>query len=345
VNDSPFGPFRPFSVLWFPFALPAMAISALAWVLFYLANLGLAAIFDEPSGALQALMVFGHNLRHAVLGLEFGPASGSALLFASQILIALLLWSSAGVAVCRVQALRLAREEYLGYRDALAFGMKMAPSALVFPLIVGLILALIGGLQALLGSLLQIPYLDGLALVVLPIAYLLTFAAVGITLSSLFALGMLPGALAVECKGTLDAWGKCLNYLFARPLHVVLYLVLLKVFLCDIVLHYAFEVRVFHAWTDRALTALSESESFRLIESGGQGMTSYQSICHWIHRGVRALVDLVVIGFVGSAAGAGFTGMFLIFRRDVDGIDVGDIDVDVDRRRDPAPQPVVKTED
>ncbi|MEZ6196287.1 MAG: hypothetical protein R3F20_11275 [Planctomycetota bacterium] len=342
MNDSPFGPFKAFSILWFPFALPAIACGVAGWIVFYLANVLFAASFDGVESAAQAIGYFGVNARRAVLGLDFSPAAdtGTALMFALQGAVVLVLWSTFGLSTCRVMALRLAREEYIGYRDSLAFGFRHARSVLLFPFIVGAIVAVLWGIQAALGLLPQWPGTGILAVIVLPLSYALTFASVAIVLSSLFAMGMLPAAIAVERKGTLDAWGKALNYLFARPLHVILYLVLLKVFLVDIVVHYAFEVDVLHRWTERALTSWRDDAHYREVSRGLGDLGGYDAFCAWIHRGIRALIDLFVVGFALSCFFAAFTGMFLIFRRDVDGIDVGDIDVESDSRRDPAPRPV-----
>ncbi|MEE9392922.1 MAG: hypothetical protein V3W41_10495 [Planctomycetota bacterium] len=328
-TDAPNGPFKPFALLAFPMSLPGIAFGTLATLLFYLGNAGLALCFDSVGSGAEAASIFFLNLKSCLLGFHLQVAVGGRTLFILQSIWLLALWGVFGPAISRILALRLSREEYLGYRAALKFGFQLAPSAWLYPLVLLGVLAIPAIFNLCLGAAMQIPYVGLAFYLLLPLAWGASIFAVALMLSAIFGFGLVPGALAVEKKGTLDAWGKSLNYLFARPLHVLLYLVLLKVFLIDILLHYVFEVRIFRRWTEQTLKLAISSESFdRITAPVSRDSDSFEKVARFVFDSVTCCFDLLSAGFVVCCFFAGFVGMFLIFRRDVDGIDISDIDIE-----------------
>ncbi|MCA9319415.1 MAG: hypothetical protein KDB53_01710, partial [Planctomycetes bacterium] len=127
------GPFKPFSVLWIPFSVPACLLGMAAWALFVATNAGLAAGFDVAADTRHALSLFAANLLSGIF--RFRVVPGSGWLFLCQSISALLLWSVFGVGMSRCFAVRLARDEYIGLKDALVFGWRQAGTAMLYPVI------------------------------------------------------------------------------------------------------------------------------------------------------------------------------------------------------------------
>ncbi|MFT7618612.1 MAG: hypothetical protein ACI97A_002259 [Planctomycetota bacterium] len=313
-------------MLWFPFSVPATVLGMVTCLTFYLVNLTCAYFVDGLDSAGQAIILFGRQLVDLLTTLRINlDLAGGAALFSFQLVTLLALWATIGLAICRCIALRLCRDEYIGLRDAFSFGLTHAKTTALFPVIVFASLTVLAVVNFLIGSLMQIPFVGVVFYLLLPIAFIMTALMLIIAFTSLLGAGMVSGAVAVEQRGTLDAWGKALNYIFARPLHVIIYMVLMNVFLKDIVWHYAFETQILRSWTFASLSPLWENVPFMDALRGTNFSEEVSTVGSFIAKAVVAFVNLAIAGFVTSFVFAGTTAMFLILRRDVDGIDVADI--------------------
>ena len=139
-------------------------------------------------------------------------------------------------------------------------------------------------------------------------------------------LSIAAGAIAVEARGTLDAWGKALNYTFARPLHIIVYVVLLKVLLFDFLIGFGLGRGLLHRWTRASLSPLWTNSGFEnALDGHGEGIYADLMAKAWdLFSGLASLgLGAVVLSF----ALGGFTSMFLILRKDVDGIDTSEIEL------------------
>ena len=298
----------------------------LACFLFFLGSWAAVPLIDGLNSPQDALRVFEAQVVVFFTTLRLIPgAPGGLGLFLAQSLLFILLWATLGLSIARCIALRLCRDEYLGLKEALAFGLSNARTTALFPLIVFAAVSFLAAGNFLLGSLMQIPYLGALFLLLLPVCFVQTTLMLIIVGTSLLGAGMVSGAVAVEQRGTLDAWGKALNYIFARPLHVIIYMVLMKVFLVDIILGVAYRSTMLESWTFTSLVPLWDNQGFQAILSGRADLEGFDAIASWLVRFVVSCVKLGIAGLVTSFAFAGTTAMFLILRRDVDGIDVSDI--------------------
>ncbi len=313
-------------MLWFPFSVPATVLGMMACLAFYLVNLGCASFVSNLDSPGEAISVFGFQLVSFFTTLHLIPgAPGGLWLFLFQSLMVVALWATLGLAICRCLALRLCRDEYIGLKESLAFGLENAKTTILFPIIVLASLSILAAVNFMIGSLMQIPFVGIVFYLLLPIAFVMTALMLIIATTSLLGAGMVSGAVAVEQRGTLDAWGKALNYIFARPLHVIIYMVLMKVFLVDIVLGFAFDTWILHSWTFASLVPFWDNESFLNTLKDPENVEGMAYFASLLANLVISLVNLAIAGAVTSFAFAGTTTMFLILRRDVDGIDVGEI--------------------
>ncbi len=328
MSESNSGPFKRISMPWFPFSVPATVLAAAALLIFHGVCALVALASSEFEAAAEVRNLFVMQLASVTRSLSLvGPWSWRWPFFVVSASV-LVLWAYFGIAICRCLALRLARDEYLGVRDALSFARTKFGTALLFPLIVAGCILVLAAANALIGSLMQIPVVGIVFHLFLPFAYVLTGLMLIIFFSALFGGGMVSGAIAVECRGTLDAWGKALNYTFARPLHLIVYVVLLKVFLVDFLLGFGLGQRLLHAWTRTSLSPLWTNTDFENdLDGRGDGFLSDATHHVWSFFGDLAALGLAAV--VLAFAFGGFTAMFLILRKDVDGIDVTEIELTV----------------
>lgn len=347
VNESSWGPFRPLTLLWFPISLPAIGLGMLAAMVFWLVNAGLAACTDAVSSASEAIVLFGDNARGVIFGFDLvdriDPGASRAnpvWLFVTQLVFGIALWATFGVAICRCVALRLTRDEYIGAGAAMGFGLRNAGTAFCYPLVVVGCMAAVVVFNAALGGLMQIPWIGIAFYLLLPVSFVLSGLLLVLFLTGVAGAGMVLGAISVERRGTLDAWGKSLNYIFARPLHFVVYLVLTKVVVVDLLIYYTIERRVIHEWAARSLSPLWRNSRFEAILAHEGGLTGLDAAGSWLWWLFGAGLTLTLVGFAVTCVFSAFTGMFLILRSDVDGIDATDIELDEDLA-DPVPQPVL----
>ena len=333
------GPFKSFRIIWLPYTNPAVVISMAAFLVFYLANALL--VFTDPgfeTGA-DGVMLFAVGCGSVItsLSLDGLPLAGWA--FVVQVVVALICWGTFGVAVCRCMALRFTRDEYLGVGDALAFGFGQASTSLLFPVIVGGCIATLLLVNLALGALMAIPGVGVVFYVLLPIAYLAGLMTIVIALSAFFGIGMVSAAVAVERRGTLDSWGKALNYIFARPIHFVIHIAVVKLLLVDVLARYTLGERMLHRWVEKSLTPFWNRESFGRVVRFDDDLSLLETVQAVIWRGFDLTMTLFLVGLLINLALSAFTAMFLIFRSEVDGIDTSDIELDTPAD-DPAPEAV-----
>ncbi|HGY91387.1 MAG TPA: hypothetical protein ENK43_09465 [Planctomycetes bacterium] len=338
MSENRIGPFAVFRLLWFPFSLPAITLGATAVGLFWLTNFGLAKVAEPQGTTDQMMLLFFANLRSWVMSfsLAFPEKRG---VFAIQSGVFLLLWAYLGVAMARCAAVRLSRDEYVGLGESLRFASRHFGSALLYPFVLALVVGVVFAVEGLLGLAMQIPWLGTVFYLFLPLAFGLTLLNLIVSWTGIVGLGLVSGALAVERKGTLDAWGKSLNYIFARPIHVLLSLVVMKIVLVDVLVHYLMELRMLHAWTASALCVFHAGSTFQGVLHGSQALEGIDRVDGWLWRAFSVALSMGILGWILSLLMAGMTGMFLILRHDVDGIDVADIEL-ASTDEDPDPTPV-----
>ncbi len=388
--------FRVFRVLWFPMSLNAVALGALALVLFYggtwvsaslLANRELA---DEASHAFvpAAVSFLKHGdwpgfpvgrradgtsdhedlvseaasaeakaeaqvekSRTATLFPGFEPALDQRaaretdatkrrqvmdglihglgryrVVFSVQVVLFLFLLATFGVAICRIVALRIARDEYCTLGSALSYAWKVKTTGLLLVPAVAFPAIGIGVLITLAGLFGQIPWVGWLFMAMgFPLLIILALLVVLILTGGFLSLGLAPAAIAVERRGTYDSLGKAFNYIFARPLPLILHLTVVVTFvgLLDILL---LEHRLMERVLSACLTPVFDWKDFSRIAAGDTaGQSGFAWFCAWLYKlslhGYRILVYGAVISYVFGA----FTSLFLIMRQDVDGIDPADV--------------------
>ncbi len=196
----------------------------------------------------------------------------------------------------------------------------------------------LAGCNFLVGSLAQIPYFGWIfGLLPFPLVLVSGLLIVLFSIGGLLSAGLMPAAIAIERKGTYDSLGKTFNYVFARPLPLILYLIMLVWFL-EFLGRTFLELRLVERVVAATMVPFWNNESFERIVAGDvDGLGGFKAICAWLYRLFLKGFSLLVVGTLVAYALGAFTSIFLIFRRDVDGLDYTDVARDPNERT-PAPK-------
>ena len=324
MSDSQLGAFRNLRVLWFPFSIPATLLGTAASLL---SALGIWVM--QPGDGSRMPVEFAFRILNRQLSLVLSGQldlwGNSEWLLLGQVVWLLLIWGTLGLAMARCMVLRLSRDEYVSTRDALRFGLQNARSALLFPVITIVCLLGLSLINGLIGLAMQVPGVGVVFYILLPLAWISVALAILVALTGSLGSGLVLAAIAAEKQGTLDAWGKALNYVFARPIQFIIYIILTKIFVVDFVFGLGVVHRVPHDWVRSSLARFYSGESLQRILGDGADLTGVESFQHTLLVGMEAVMTYGIAGLALASAVGAFVAMFLILRQDVDGIDTADI--------------------
>jgi hypothetical protein len=318
--------FKVSRVLWFPMSVNAVAIGALCCIAFR-AWTFLAVMIAGKSG-VESTASYVSTFDDAILRwlLSGSVPDGLGWVLALQALGAYVLWAIGGIAIARIMAVRIARDEYITLKEALRFAWGTRFTALLYaPAIVlsmlFLWLAIFG-----IGLVGQIPYLGWLlSAVLLPVTVFFTILVRILACAGVISLGMTAGAIACEKKGTWDSVAKAFNYVFARPLAVLLYVVLLWYFV-QIVQGVLLDGGRLREHVSNLLVPFWDNPRYETIARGEfASLSGLEKAAAFLHAVVFWIIDALIAGAILSWIIGAFTAMFLIFRKEVDGTDYTDI--------------------
>ena len=337
------------------FDLSALAAGAIGWLAYQGSWSLLATILGVSSGsALRDQFVtgvlrsmgfeFASGLAGAVTNARLNLTGGdlSVWKYAIVAIWMLVLWSVVAGAIARVYAVRIARDESIGVSDAFAFSLGNLKQFVLAPVFVGAAAVFFFGFAALAGALSAIPGLGPFVQVVAhPLALVAGLIVVVIAAGGFFGLPMMQAALATERNGTLDAISRTFSYVFTRP---VLYALSagIVLFVCRIIGSFG---DAFLGMTTRAMRfgASWNSDADHAIGwgalAGGDDMALFSwpqpqhleglpVVGFYVAWFMTALAAVAVHGFVLSYFVGGLTDIYFMLRRDVDGIDEGEIYVE-----------------
>ena len=329
--------FKIFRVLWFPMSINAMVLGAVAFLGFYLLTMLGCAIDGSDIRAYEAVVDFPGRtyglLAHGILARapadnSYVGVAFSALLYAWQAAVFIFLWATFGVAICRILALRIARDEYCTIANAWRYAWSVKLTGLLYPIAVALPVAFLGVCIAIAGAIGSIPVIGWVVgLLLLPLVIVAAVLIVLVLVAALVSFGLLPAAVAIERKGTYDSLGKTFNYVFARPLNLILHLIILSTFLE--VIYMMFLRGETGGWVGQiinsAITPFYTTRYDAIALGRDAGLDGFAGFMADVHAlGFKAFTVILWGAVISYALGA-FTAMFLVFRKDVDGVDPTDI--------------------
>lgn len=149
-------------------------------------------------------------------------------------LIAVLVWTFFGGAVCRMAALQFARDERPTLGEALRFACKRYGSLVASPLALFVVIALMALPTFFVASLvLLVPFVGelivgGLMFITIGIGVVLTF----LFLFGASSLGLQMPAIGAEGRDAFDAISRGVNYVFTRPWKYIFYTAFSMLYMC-----------------------------------------------------------------------------------------------------------------
>ena len=262
------------------------------------------------------------------------------LVLGGQLLWFFCLWSTFGVAICRILVLRIARDEYCTLGSAFAFAWRVKLTGMLYPLAVLLPILFLLLCNHFAGMLTWIPWVGWLiGIILLPLTIISSLLAVLIGIAGLVSLGFVPAAIATERKGTYDSLGKAFNYIFARAIPLMLQLVVFFYFL-GLVHELLVEQQIVEEVLADSMMPLWEgpNSDFQGMVTG-QDLDGPQGYFALAYGAVIGIYRLLLWGGLISFTLGAFTSLFLILRKDVDGVDYIDVARDPSDAEDvPAPE-------
>jgi hypothetical protein len=345
------------------FDLSALGLGILGYLVYHAGWLGLAAALgvsapgesllgssralrDEFFGGLLSLLDRLPYLDQflALLGADTGAGGALGLPWWQHLVVGawlLVFWSVVGGALARVYAMRIARDESLPWDAALGFSLRDLRAFIQAPLFIAGAALFFLAMEGLAGAAAGIPFAGpGLQAVLHPLVFLAGLIVLVITVGGVFGLPVLHAALATERNGTLDAVSRTYSYLFTRPLLYVTGGAIVLVF--SGVLH-ALGIWFLEATNATlALGAEWSPETARSIDAGFAAAADLsrpptgddlRPATVWVSWAWSVAGFLTVRGFVLSYVVGGFTDLYFLMRKTVDG--TADTEVYVDGEGEP----------
>lgn len=252
------------------------------------------------------------------------------LLFTLCGLWALVVWAFFGGAITRIVALRLARNERIGWGAAIGhvrskwLAYVAAPA---FPLI-GVAFMTLGLLVA--GLIMRGGIFVFLFSFIWPLFLLAGLLMAILLLGLLFGWPLMWATVGVENTDSFDALSRAYAYVFQRPLHYLFYAVLVALLgVLGWILVYHFSEAVINltygavAWGGGSERILDKIRAGNAEDLGGVTKAGIAIIHFWV-----GCVRLLAVGFVFSFFWTGATAIYFLLRRDVDATEMDEIFVD-----------------
>jgi hypothetical protein len=258
----------------------------------------------------------------------------------------LVLWSVVAGAIARVYAVRIARDESIGATDGLAFSFANLRAFLQAPLFVAAAAGLFLGLAALAGAGSAIPGVGAFLEILLhPLALVAGLIVVVMAAGGIFGFPIMQAALATERNGTLDAISRTFSYVFTKPVAYIASVSIVTL-VSSVILAFG---GAFIGITQRAMTfgagwnadPSAPIDAERAIRDGtifgasGDGVLGWPHVVEkldgvphvWIYVSwaFTVIAALAVHGWVLSYFVGGLTDTYFLLRREVDGIDDGEV--------------------
>ncbi len=314
---------------------------------------------SAPSGALSQAFPPGMP-RNSLLGYLCASVYGVVWLFRHHLFYfvlfgvgSLFIWALAGGGICRIASVQFASGEKLTLRQGLRFardnlfgGFVLAPCVPVILAFGVMVLLVLGGMV------LRIPVLGdligGLAFV---LALLGGFVVACVLLGSIAGGSLFWPAIAAEGQDAYDSFSRGLSYAFSKPWKAILYAAIAVCFaaVCWIIVQLflsvtlavthqvvAFGTSPFGWWprggADAAVSKLDliwtypASEGWYAWPSWGD-LSVFEHVSGFLIGIWVLLTAALTWAFLASFYFSGSTIVYFLLRRDVDGTDLGDVQI------------------
>ncbi len=248
----------------------------------------------------------------------------------------LIIWSIIGGAITRLAALEFARDEKIGFKEALSFASKKFWSYFWSPITPALGVLFFVACNIIGGLFGQIKYIGEIAVAIgFPLAILSGFLIVFIGIIGAIGFFLMFPTISAEGSDAFDAMSRAYSYVISKPKHFIS--LFLGIIICG---------TVFTLFVSLAACLIMQTsfytvgfgmgekfESIKAVVSGGAfgkapmaslGLLSmkFTALMLMIYIVlIKVAVGSLVVAFAGSAS----TIAYFLLRKDVDGTDINDV--------------------
>ncbi|MEN6405972.1 MAG: hypothetical protein ABFC77_05815 [Thermoguttaceae bacterium] len=233
-----------------------------------------------------------------------------------------MVWAFFGAAMCRTAAVQLAAHEQLGVMASLRFAAKKWPAYCAAPLLPvgGILLAAVP--VAILGFLTKANVGLLLAGLLWPLALVAGLFMTMLLAGLLFGWPLMWSAISVEGTDGFDALSRSYAYLFQRPLNYLFYIVVAGVIGAIgwiLVQYFAAGVIWMTAWAAGWGGAV-------VADPNTAGRLGLKLVHFW-----TGCVKLLAVGYLFSYFWTASVGIYFLLRRDVDAVEMDEVELDADQ--------------
>ncbi len=245
----------------------------------------------------------------------------------------LIIWSVIGGAITRLAALEFARDEKIGFSEALSFASKKFWSYFWSPITPALGVLFFVACNMLGGLFGQIKYIGEIAVAIgFPLAILSGFLIVFIGIIGAIGFFLMFPTISAEGSDAFDAMSRAYSYVISKPKHFIS--LFLSIIICGTIFTlFVSLVACLIMQTSFYTVGFGMGDKFESIKAVVSGTGASMASLDLLSMKFTALmlmiyvvlVKVVIGSLVVAFAGSASTIAYFLLRKDVDGTDINDV--------------------
>jgi hypothetical protein len=250
---------------------------------------------------------------------------------------ALLVWSLFGAAITRVAAVALARGDKLGFRAALAHGIRRWPLYFGAPAIPLAGVFVIAIPLLVLGLLMRVDFFVFLGSLIWPLTLLAGFVMALLLIGLAVAWPLMWATISVEGTDPFDALSRSYSYAFHRPIRYLFYVIIAAILgllgwivvalFTNLIIELSDWAVSWGATADRIAEIRATREIMTVVEEGNRDWNLF-TVGATIIGFWKACVRTIAIGYIYSFFWCAVTAIYYLLRKDEDGTEPEEVTYD-----------------
>ncbi len=251
--------------------------------------------------------------------------------------VLLIIWTVIGTAISRIAAVEITRDERIEGRQALSFAWDRFGASIMSFLLPLIGFAFFGVVIALVSLLINVPILNIVVMLFLPLALIGGFVMALIAVGTVGGFPLFIPSIAVEGTDSFDAISRGFSYVLSRVWHFIWYKLVSTAYgaICTaFVLTFALLILLF---TNGAGYVATEFVSFpfqKVIDVNLSDAYWSTQVTGVVYYSWVLLFQFTVTGFIVSFHFSSATLIYLLMRKKVDGIDMEEVYEELDEDED-----------
>ncbi len=242
------------------------------------------------------------------------------------IFLVILIWSNFGNAISRLAAFELTRDERIEMREATEYASSKFGANFMSFLLPAIGFGIFGLVIYLVALLINIPYLNALVMLGLPLAGIGGFIMVLILIGTATGFPLFFPSIAVEGTDSFDAISRGFSYVLSRPWHYLWYWLTTLVYgtICTLFVWF-FALLMLRTVNTTGIIAVGSEFKEIVNLSTGIETPLHVSLTGWVYYSWVMIFELMAFSYAVSFFFSGSTLIYLLMRKNVDGIETEEI--------------------